>query len=58
VSGLYMRAHGNDRPLVALVVKRYYELLPSAYRLTPATTAMLAHTLAHEVAHHLITTRG
>jgi hypothetical protein len=58
LAGFYLRRSGDAPPVVALVVARHYEVLPFAYRLTPAAAVMLAHTLAHEVAHHLIATRG
>lgn len=56
--GFYVSERLGVGPFVALVVPSHYSLLPAAYRLTTAPTLLVAHTLAHEVAHHLVATRG
>lgn len=58
IFGFYQKEQGNNWPSITLIVKRPYALLPSLYKFTPVATMLLAHTLAHEVGHHLISTRG
>ena len=58
IFGFYEPKEGRTQAHINLIIKRHYALMPSIYKFTPATTLLLAHTLAHEIGHHLIDTKG
>jgi hypothetical protein len=58
VNGLYCREEVNSPANITLFVRDLYRGMPKIYWLTPALTMRVARTLAHEVGHHLIATRG
>ena len=58
VLGLYVREDKGRPAYINLYVGDIYRGIPSALRLTTAPTLLIGHTLAHEVGHHLIASRG
>ena len=58
LSGLYMGKYKNEPANITLYIRNLYRGIPSLLQLTPLPTLVIVGTLAHEVGHHLITTRG
>jgi hypothetical protein len=58
LNGLYVGRYQNEPAHINLYVRNLYRGIPSLLWQTPIPTLMIADTLAHEVGHHLIFTRG
>lgn len=58
VFGCYDPKDERTVSCVTLNLKDIYKLIPVAYYWTPVPTLLIAHAVAHEVAHHLVATRG
>jgi hypothetical protein len=58
VLGLYMREEKNRPAYINLYVSDIYRGIPSPLYLTTIPTLLIAHTLAHEVGHHLVAARS
>jgi hypothetical protein len=56
--GMYMLEYKDTPPHIILYTRSLYLGIPSIFKLTPVATLMVAFTLAHEIAHHVITKRG
>jgi hypothetical protein len=56
--GQYFSKHKHEPTHINLYIRNLYRGIPSLLALTPIPTLILAETLAHEVGHHLIATRG
>lgn len=56
--GLYWGKHKNEPAHINLYVRNLYRGIPSLLATTSIPTLVIAGTLAHEVGHHLICTRG
>jgi hypothetical protein len=57
VGGWY-KPQDNTPPCITLNIRIIYRGVPRLYWLLPIPTLLIARTLAHEVAHHLIARRG
>jgi hypothetical protein len=55
IYGLYYNRHP---PYIVLNISDIYRGVPMVYWLTPVPTLLIAYSLAHEVAHHIVATRG
>jgi len=58
VGGQYFHRYRDEPPSIVLYMDSAYRGIPKIYWLSPVMTLQLAHTLAHEVGHHLIEERG
>jgi hypothetical protein len=58
VNGQYFEATSKERANIILYGRDLYRGIPSAYSWTTVPTVSICYTLAHEVGHHLIATRG
>jgi hypothetical protein len=58
IRGLYVARRGKQSAYIILCIPEIYNELPLLYRLTSVATLRVSYSLAHEVAHHLIATRG
>ena len=58
VTGQYLHADRQSSAQVTLYVRGIYRGIPSIYRWTMVPNLSICYTLAHEVGHHLIATRG
>lgn len=58
VTGLYLKRDTRRPAEIILSVGNLYRGMPRVYWYTPALTLNICYTLAHEVGHHLIATRG
>jgi hypothetical protein len=58
VCGLYKPVSNNNSPFIILLIKDIYRGVPFFYCCTPVPTLLITRVLAHEVAHHLVATRG
>lgn len=58
IRGLYVPKRGHEPAYIILSVQQIYYGLPLIYRLIHTATLRLTYTLAHEVGHHLVATRG
>lgn len=58
VGGWYSPATADVPAYIMLYVQTIYRTIPSWLRWSPVPTLRIVRTLAHEVAHHLIATRG
>jgi hypothetical protein len=58
INGWYRPAVQGESATITLFLDDLYRGIPGFYRLTPVIRLSVAATLAHEVGHHLIATRG
>jgi hypothetical protein len=58
LNGLYVGKYKNEPAHINLYIGNLYRGIPSLLALSPVPTLVIADTLAHEVGHHLIYTRG
>jgi len=58
VNGQYFASEGKNPANIILYGRDLYRGIPSTYSWTTAPTLSIGYTLAHEVGHHLIATRG
>jgi hypothetical protein len=58
LTGLYYGKFKNEPAHITLYIRNLYRGIPSLLQLTPLPTLVITETLAHEVGHHLISTRG
>jgi hypothetical protein len=58
IKGWYRSAGQGESATITLFLGDLYRGIPGLYRLTPVIRLSIASTLAHEVGHHLIATRG
>ena len=58
INGWYRPAGQGESATITLFLGDLYRGIPGLYRLTPVIRLRIASTLAHEVGHHLIATRG
>ena len=58
VFGCYNAKQDNTVSCITLNLGDVYQSIPFLYRYTTVPTLLIAHSLAHEVAHHLVATRG
>src|SRR5215813_8716140 len=58
INGLYFAAEGKALAHIVLYARDLYRGIPRLYRWTTVPTLSISYTLAHEVGHHLIATRG
>lgn len=56
--GAYKPREGSNQSYILLFVQEIYRGIPAIYAMTPVPTLRIARTLAHEVAHHLVSQRG
>jgi hypothetical protein len=54
----YKAAHKKSPAYVALIVPKILRGVPGWLMWTPAATLLFAHSIAHEVGHHLVSKRG
>jgi hypothetical protein len=58
IYGCYNAKTENTVSCITLNLGDIYRLVPLAYRWTTVPPLLIVHALAHEVAHHLVATRG
>jgi|SRR5215813_3296553 len=58
IYGLYVAEQKNEPTHINLYIRHLYRGIPSFLALSPIPTLAIAETLAHEVGHHLICSRG
>lgn len=58
INGVYFARDDNTPACITLLIRDICVGIPDRYWLTPVPTLRIAHTLAHEVAHHLVKVRG
>jgi hypothetical protein len=58
LTGLYSGKFKNQPAHITLYIRNLYRGIPSLLQPTPLSTLVITETLAHEVGHHLISTRG
>lgn len=58
VSGIYYKKTEAGDAFIALALEHLYFPLPNLVYCSPVPTLHIARTIAHEVAHHLVSTRG
>jgi len=58
VQGFYHFQTSESPPRISLAVKQIYSAIPSFLWWSTVPTLRISRTLAHEIAHHLIATRG
>ncbi|MEK6288510.1 MAG: hypothetical protein AABO57_22565 [Acidobacteriota bacterium] len=58
IYGIYSPENRNTVSCITLNLGDIYRLVPFIYWWTTVPTLLIAHSLAHEVAHHLVATRG
>jgi len=58
VNGVYLALEGSDPAHITLYARDLYRGIPRIYSWTTVPTLSICYTLAHEVGHHLIATRG
>lgn len=58
VPGVYYVGSHDDPTHIVLYMQDIYRAIPKIFAITSVPTLLIAHTLAHEVAHHLIRGRG
>jgi len=58
LTGRYMARHKNEPAYITLYIRNLYRGIPSLLQFSPLPALVIQGTLAHEVGHHLIATRG
>ena len=58
ILGWYNKEEAGTKVCITLHIKQIYFGLPRSYRWTPIPIFLITRTLAHEVAHHVVATRG
>lgn len=58
INGVYAQQTKNEPAKIILFIKDLYRPIPSAVWWTPVPILYISRILAHEVAHHVIATRG